>query len=121
MNLEENTEYSATQLADILKNTNRPFWAMNDTKNTEDRIYFCDFKPRKKYMYNGKWRTIKKIRELSPYEKINFLNIYDKRKHEFRKIDITTLSFLKVGKCRFKVKQIEDIESYPRVKLKRLP
>ena len=121
MNLEENTEYSAMQLADILKNTNRPFWAMNDTKETKDRVYFCDFKPRKKYMYDGKWRFIKKKRELSALEKSNFLNVYDRKKHEFRRINFETLSFIKIGRCRFRVDQVKDVESYPRITLKRLP
>jgi len=119
--LKEDREYSAIELAEILKDRDKPFVAMNDTKKTKDRVYFCDFKPRKKYMYNGKWRKIKKKRDLSKYEKTNFLNIYDRKKHEFRRIDFGTLSFIKVGTSRFRVDQVKDIESYPRVTLKKLP
>ena len=121
MLVEENTEYSAMQLADILKENKKPFVAMNDTKKTKDRVYFCDFKPRKKYMYDGKWRFVKKKRELSAFEKSNFLNVYDRKKHEFRRINFKTLSFIKIGRCRFRVDQVKDVESYPRITLKRLP
>ena len=119
--LKEDKEYSATQLSDILKWIDKPFKALNDTKKEKDRFWFCDFKPRKKYIYEGKWRFTKKKRELSNMEKTNFLNVYDKAKKEFRKIDITTMSFLKIGRCRFRVDQVKDIETYPRVTLKRLP
>ena len=119
--LKEDKEYSATQLSDILKWIDKPFRAMNNTKKEKDRYWFCDFKPRKKYIYNGKWRFIKKKRELSNIEKTNFLNVYDRIKKEFRKIDIRTLSFLKIGRERFRVDQVKDIESYPRITLRRLP
>ena len=119
--LKEDKEYSAVQLSDILKWIDKPFRALNDTEKEKDRVWFCDFKPRKKYIYNGKWRMIKKKRELSQLEKTNFLNVYDKTKHEFRKINFQTLSFLKIGRCRFRVDQVKDIETYPRVTLKRLP
>ena len=119
--LKEDKEYSATQLSDILKWIDKPFKALNDTEKEKDRRWFCDFKPRKKYIYNGKWRFIKKKRELSQLEKTNFLNVYDRVKKEFRKIDIRTLSFLKIGRERFRVDQVEDVESYPRITLRRLP
>ena len=119
--LKEDTEYSATQLSDILKWIDKPFKALNDTEKEKDRRWFCDFKPRKKYIYNGKWRFIKKKRELSQLEKTNFLNVYDRIKKEFRKIDIITLSFLKIGLERYRVDQIKDVESYPRITLRRLP
>ena len=119
--LKEDKEYSAVQLSDILKWIDKPFKALNDTKKEKDRYWFCDFKPRKKYIYEGKWRFIKKKRELSNMEKTNFLNVYDRKIKEFRKIDITTMSFLKIGRCRFRVDQVKDIETYPRVTLKRLP
>ena len=93
--LKEYKEYSATQLSDILKWIDKPFKALNDTEKEKDRRWFCDFKPRKKYIYNGKWHFIKKKRELTNIEKTNFLNVYDRIKKEFRKIDIRTLSFLK--------------------------
>ena len=93
----------------------------NTRKETTDRIYFCDFKPRNRYIYNGKWRKIKNKRELSPLEKSQFLNVYDKNKHQFRKIDLSTLSYLRVGKYRFRVDQVKDVESFPRVMIKRLP
>ena len=120
---EEGTEYTANQITDKIKwyYNNKPFYAMNDTKETTDRIYFCDFKPRNRYIYNGKWRKIKNKRELSPLEKSQFLNVYDKNKHQFRKIDLSTLSYLRVGKYRFRVDQVKDVESFPRVMLKRLP
>ena len=119
--LKENKEYSAVQLSDILKWIDKPFRALNDTEKEKDRVWFCDFKPRKKYIYNGKWRMIKKKRELSQLEKTNFLNVYDRIKKEFRKIDIRTLSFLKIGRERYRVDQIKDVESYPRITLRRLP
>ena len=120
---EEGTEYTANQITDKIKwyYNNKPFYAMNNTKETTDRIYFCDFKPRNRYIYNGKWRKIKNKRELSPLEKSQFLNVYDKNKHQFRKIDLSTLSYLRVGKYRFRVDQVKDVESFPRVMLKRLP
>lgn len=120
---EEGTEYTANQITDKIKwyYNNKPFYAMNNTKETTDRIYFCDFKPRNRYIYNGKWRKIKNKRELSPLEKSQFLNVYDKNKHQFRKIDLSTLSYLRVGKYRFRVNQVKDVESFPRVMLKRLP
>ena len=119
--LKEDKEYSATQLSDILKWIDKPFKALNDTEKEKDRRWFCDFKPRKKYIYNGKWHFIKKKRELTNIEKTNFLNVYDRIKKEFRKIDIRTLSFLKIGRERFRVDQVKDIESYPRITLRRLP
>ena len=119
--LKEDTEYSATQLSDILKWIDKPFKALNDTEKEKDRRWFCDFKPRKKYIYKGKWHFIKKKRELSEIEKTNFLNVYDRIKKEFRKIDISTLSFLKIGRERYRVDQIKDVESYPRITLRRLP
>ena len=119
--LKEDKEYSATQLSDILKWIDKPFKALNDTTKEKDRYWFCDFKPRKKYIYKGKWHFIKKKRELTNIEKTNFLNVYDRIKKEFRKIDIRTLSFLKIGRERFRVDQVEDIESYPRITLRRLP
>ena len=81
---EEGTEYTANQITDKIKwyYNNKPFYAMNNTKETTDRIYYCDFKPRNRYIYNGKWRKIKNKRELSPLEKSQFLNVYDKNKHE---------------------------------------
>ena len=120
---EERTEYTANQITDKIKwyYNNKPFYAMNNTKETTDRIYFCDFKPRNRYIYNGKWRKIKNKRELSPLEKSQFLNVYDKNKHQFRKIDLSTLSYLRVGKHRFRVNQVRDVESFPRVTIKRLP
>ena len=120
---EEGTEYTANQITDKIKwyYNNKPFYAMNDTKETTDRIYYCDFKPRNRYIYNGKWRKIKNKRELSPLEKSQFLNVYDKNKHQFRKIDLSTLSYLRVGKYRFRVDQVKDVESFPRVMIKRLP
>ena len=120
---EEGTEYTANQITDKIKwyYNNKPFYAMNDTKETTDRIYFCDFKPRNRYIYNGKWRKIKNKRELSPLEKSQFLKVYDKNKHQFRKIDLSTLSYLRVGKYRFRVDQVKDVESFPRVMIKRLP
>ena len=120
---EEGTEYTANQITDKIKwyYNNKPFYAMNNTKETTDRIYFCDFKPRNRYIYNGKWRKIKNKRELSPLEKSQFLNVYDKNKHQFRKIDLSTLSYLRVGKYRFRVDQVKDVESFPRVMIKRLP
>ena len=62
---EEGTEYTANQITDKIKwyYNNKPFYAMNNTKETTDRIYFCDFKPRNRYIYNGKWRKIKNKRE----------------------------------------------------------
>ena len=121
--LEEGKEYSAPQLVNkiVYHYGNKPVYAMNDTIKTTDRIYYCDFKPRTKYMYKGKWRKIRKQRKLSLREKYGFLNVYDKNKHEFRKIDITTLSYLRIGKQRFRVDQVDDIESFPRVTVKRLP
>ena len=120
---EEGTEYTANQITDKIKwyYNNKPFYAMNNTKETTDRIYYCDFKPRNRYIYNGKWRKIKNKRELSPLEKSQFLNVYDKNKHQFRKIDLSTLSYLRVGKHRFRVDQVKDVESFPRVTIKRLP
>ena len=61
--LEDGKEYTAVQLTDKIKGyyKNKPFYAMNDTKTTKDRIYYCDFNPRKKYMYNGKWHIDHKI------------------------------------------------------------
>jgi hypothetical protein len=120
---EEGTEYTANQITDKIKwyYNNKPFYAMNNTKETTDRIYYCDFKPRNRYIYNGKWRKIKNKRELSPLEKSQFLNVYDKNKHQFRKIDLSTLSYLRVGKYRFRVDQVKDVESFPRVMIKRLP
>ena len=119
--LKEDKEYSATQLSDILKWIDKPFKALNDTEKEKDRRWFCDFKPRKKYIYNGKWHFIKKKRALTNIEITNFLNVYDRIKKEFRKIDIRTLSFLKIGRERFRVDQVKDIESYPRITLRRLP
>ena len=120
---EEGTEYTANQITDKIKwyYNNKPFYAINNTKETTDRIYYCDFKPRNRYIYNGKWRKIKNKRELSPLEKSQFLNVYDKNKHQFRKIDLSTLSYLRVGKYRFRVDQVKDVESFPRVMIKRLP
>jgi len=119
--LKEDKEYSATQLSDILKWIDKPFKALNDTEKEKDRRWFCDFKPRKKYIYYGKWKFIKKKRKLSDIEKANFLNVYDKVKKEFRKLDIRTMSFLKVGRERYLVDQVKDVESYPRITLRRLP
>ena len=130
LQLEEGKEYDALQITDKIKGyyKNKPFYAMNDTAKTKDRIYYCDFNPRKKYMYNGKWRRIKKKRELSELEKFGFLNVYDKNKREFRKIDIKTLSYLRIGRQRFRVDQVDMINhmsadrfSVPRVTVKRLP
>lgn len=120
---EERTEYTANQITDKIKwyYNNKPFYAINNTKETTDRIYFCDFKPRNRYMYKGKWRKIKNKRELSMLEKHQFLNVYDKNKHEFRKIDLSTLSYLRVGKHRFRIDQVKDVESFPRITVKRLP
>ena len=128
--LEDGKEYTAVQLTEKIKGyyNNKPFYAMNDTKTTKDRIYYCDFNPRKKYMYNGKWHMIKKLRELTAKEKYNFLNVYDKNKREFRKIDIGTLSYLRIGRCRFRVDKVDAVEALtadrfliPRVTVKRLP
>ena len=120
---EEGAQYTASQITDKIKwyYNNKPFYAINDTQETTDRIYYCDFKPRNRYIYNGKWRKIKNKRELSPLEKSQFLNVYDKNKHQFRKIDLSTLSYLRVGKHRFRVNQVRDVESFPRVTIKRLP
>jgi len=124
LQLEEGKEYDALQITDKIKGyyKNKPFYAMNDTAKTKDRIYYCDFNPRKKYMYNGKWRRIKKSRELSTIEKYGFLNVYDKNKREFRKIDISTLSYLRIGRQRFRVDQVDPIKNFscPRVTIKRL-
>ena len=119
--LKEDTEYSAIKLSDILKWIGKPFRAMNDTEKEKDRRWLCDFKPRKKYVFDGKWRFIKKKRELTDQEKYNFLNVYDKEKKAFRKIDIRTMSFLKVGRERYRVDQVKDIESCPRITLRKLP
>lgn len=125
LQLEEGKEYDALQITDKIKGyyKNKPFYAMNDTAKTKDRIYYCDFNPRKKYMYNGKWRGIKKKRELSTIEKYGFLNVYDKNKREFRKIDISTLSYLRIGRQRFRVDQVDPIKNFscPKVTIKRLP
>ena len=79
-------------------------------------------------MYKGKWCKIKKKRELSTKEKFGFLNVYDKHKHEFRKIDIKTLSYLRIGRQRFRVDQVDMINhmsadrfSVPKVTVKNLP
>jgi len=71
-------------------------------------------------MYKGKWKKIKNTRPLSPYEKARFLNVYDKNKHEFRKIDVASLSYLRVGKMRYRVDQVAE-QTYPLVTVKRLP
>ena len=94
--LKEDIEYSAMKLSDILKWIDKPFRAMNDTEKEKDRYWLCDFKPRKKY-------------------------VYDRKIKEFRKIDVRTMSFLKVGRERYRVDQVKDVESYPRITLRRLP
>ena len=130
LRLEEGKEYDALQITDKIKGyyKNKPFYAINNTIKTKDRIYYCDFNPRKKYMYKGKWCKIKKKRELSTKEKFGFLNVYDKHKHEFRKIDIKTLSYLRIGRQRFRVDQVDMINhmsadrfSVPKVTVKNLP
>ena len=119
---EEDKQYTASQITDKIKwyYNNKPFYAINDTHNTTDRIYYCDFKPRSRYMYKGKWKKIKNTRPLSPYEKARCLNVYDKNKHEFRKIDVASLSYLRVGKMRYRVDQVPE-QTYPLVTVKRLP
>ena len=123
MPFQEDMHYTASQITDKIKwyYKNKPFYAINDTQTTVDRVYYCDFKPRSRYIYKGKWKKIKNKRNLSPHEKAYFLNVYDKIKHEFRKIDLSTLSFLRVGKYRFKVNQIKSTDNFPRVTLKKLP
>ena len=73
--LEDGKKYTAVQLTDKIKGyyNNKPFYAMNDTKTTKDRIYYCDFNPRKKYMYKGKWHMIKKTENLHVRKNIIFL------------------------------------------------
>tara|TARA_R110000751_G_scaffold256511_2_gene355962 strand:+ start:237 stop:605 length:369 start_codon:yes stop_codon:yes gene_type:complete len=97
------------------------FYARNTKKNGEMRTYHCDFKPRKKYKYNGKWRWIRNKNALSTYEKTQFLNVYDRDKQEFRRINMNSLYYLRIKKHSYLVRQVKDVETFPRVALERLP
>tara|TARA_R110000744_G_scaffold11104_2_gene34023 strand:- start:425 stop:793 length:369 start_codon:yes stop_codon:yes gene_type:complete len=97
------------------------FYARNTKENGEMRTYHCDFKPRKKYKYNGKWRWIRNKNALSTYEKTQFLNVYDRDKQEFRKINMNSLYYLRIKKHSYLVRQVKDVETFPRVALERLP
>jgi len=97
------------------------FYARNTKENGEMRTYHCDFKPRKKYKYNGKWRWIRNKNALSTYEKTQFLNVYDRDKQEFRRINMNSLYYLRIKKHSYLVRQVKDVETFPRVALERLP
>jgi len=97
------------------------FYARNTKKNGEMRTYHCDFKPRKKYKYNGKWRWIRNKNALSTYEKTQFLNVYDRDKQAFRRINMNSLYYLRIKKHSYLVRQVKDVETFPRVALERLP
>ena len=97
------------------------FYARNTKENGETRTYHCDFKPRKKYKYNGKWRWIRNKNALSTYEKTQFLNVYDRDKQEFRRINMNSLYYLRIKKHSYLVRQVKDVETFPRVALERLP
>jgi hypothetical protein len=97
------------------------FYARNTKEHGEMRTYHCDFKPRKKYKYNGKWRWIRNKNALSTYEKTQFLNVYDRDKQEFRRINMNSLYYLRIKKHSYLVRQVKDVETFPRVALERLP
>jgi len=97
------------------------FYARNTKKNGEMRTYHCDFKPRKKYKYNGKWRWIRNKNGLSAYEKTQFLNVYDRDKQAFRKINMNSLYYLRIKKHSYLVRKVKDVETFSRVALERLP
>ena len=97
------------------------FYARNTKENGEMRTYHCDFKPRKKYKYNGKWRWIRNKNALSTYEKTQFLNVYDRDKQEFRRINMNSLYYLRIKKHSYLVRKVKDVETFSRVALERLP
>ena len=111
--------FSANDLQELIGT--QDFYARNTKKNGEMRTYHCDFKPRKKYKYNGKWRWIRNKNALSTYEKTQFLNVYDRDKQAFRKINMNSLYYLRIKKHSYLVRQVKDVETFPRVALERLP
>jgi len=111
--------FSANDLRELIGT--QDFYARNTKKNGEMRTYHCDFKPRKKYKYNGKWRWIRNKNALSTYEKTQFLNVYDRDKQEFRRINMNSLYYLRIKKHSYLVRQVKDVETFPRVALERLP
>ena len=111
--------FSANDLRELIGT--QDFYARNTKKNGEMRTYHCDFKPRKKYKYNGKWRWIRNKNALSAYEKTQFLNVYDRDKQAFRKINMNSLYYLRIKKHSYLVRKVKDVETFPRVALERLP
>ena len=111
--------FSANDLRELIGT--QDFYARNTKENGEMRTYHCDFKPRKKYKYNGKWRWIRNKNALSTYEKTQFLNVYDRDKQEFRRINMNSLYYLRIKKHSYLVRQVKDVETFPRVALERLP
>ena len=111
--------FSANDLRELIGT--QDFYARNTKENGEMRTYHCDFKPRKKYKYNGMWRWIRNKNALSTYEKTQFLNVYDRDKQEFRRINMNSLYYLRIKKHSYLVRQVKDVETFPRVALDRLP
>jgi len=111
--------FSANDLRELIGT--QDFYARNTKENGEMRTYHCDFKPRKKYKYNGMWRWIRNKNALSTYEKTQFLNVYDRDKQEFRRINMNSLYYLRIKKHSYLVRQVKDVETFPRVALERLP
>jgi len=138
--------FSANDLRELIGT--QDFYARNTKENGEMRTYHCDFKPRKKYKYNGKWRWIRnknalstekiiitntiplsidmekailKAKKKEEYEKTQFLNVYDRDKQAFRRINMNSLYYLRIKKHSYLVRQVKDVETFPRVALERLP
>ena len=117
--LNEDTYYTALDLKDKLKDCN--MFVKFVKMNNEKRIMHCDFKPRSRYFnpHTMKWQKIRKHRDKTNLEVSNFLSVYDKKKHGFRKINLKTLYYLRVNREKYLVKPINS--ETPQVEVEILP
>ena len=117
-------KYTAEDLT-ILLSSARTIVAKFIKKDGTRRVMRCDFKPRSRYYDGKRWRKIRSIEKHgSASESVDYLFVYDKQKHSFRKISMETLYYFRINRDKYLCRPV-DISKRPlddpQVEIERLP
>ncbi len=118
--------YTAEDLT-ILLSSARTIVAKFIKADGTKRVIRCDFKPRVKY-YDDRWKRWRKIKNMKRHETTSestqYLHVFDKQKHSFRKINMDTLYYFRVNRDKYLCKPVDISEKpfdEPQVEIERLP
>ena len=118
--------YTAEDLT-ILLSSARTIVAKFIKADGTKRVIRCDFKPRVKY-YDDRWKRWRKIKNMKRHETTSestqYLHVFDKQKHSFRKINMDTLYYFRVNRDKYLCRPVDISEKpfdEPQVEIERLP